>query len=258
MALQDQSTIPFELLLDYVEGLLDPAAEERIKQFLDKDEDYRTVVEGIRYYYQNQGASRSELETYLSDFQQRLVRDQVPTKTRRINPRFLNIAAAVIGLVLSVFLLRNEIFPTAAAEQLVASALETPYPNIYAANRNNQENSLRTQLGRWYNNGDYGQIIDLLEKDLAGNPTLESSDYFLLAQSHLNQPDPDYTRAAQIFQQILESQTPASLQQQTEWYLALSLYQSGATDQARNQFEAIAEQVNHYRQARAQSILEQW
>lgn len=258
MALQDQSTISFELLLDYVEGLLHPATEEKVKQFLEEDEDYRTVVEGIQYYYQSQGASRSELEAYLADFQRRLVREQVPGKTRRLNLRFLSIAAAVIGLVLSVFLLRNEIFPTATAEQLVAGALEIPYPNIYAANRSDQDNSLRTQLGRWYTRGDYGQIIDLLEGDLKNNPNLEASDYFLLAQSHLNQQKPDYARAAQIFQQIRADQAPASLKQQTEWYLALSLYQSGARNQARDQFKAIAEQTAHYRQSKAQSILEKW
>jgi len=255
MTLRDQPGISFELLLDYVEGLLDSSSQERVEQFLAQDENHRTVVEGIRYYYREYGASRAELEEYLAEFKQRLVQEHVPTQTRRLNPRLLSIAAAVLGLVLCVFLLRDRILPTGSTDQLVADALEEPYGNIYGNQRSSDTNDQRAELGRWYSRGDYQQIINQLEQN---NVKLEATDAFLLAQSYLNLAPPNFTRAAELFEGILNNNAPAALVQQTQWYLALSQYQAGKEIMARETFEEITQSENHYRQSEAQAILKKW
>lgn len=255
MTIRDQPGISFELLLDYVEGLLDASSRERVEQFLAQDENHQTVVEGIRYYYQEYGASRAELEEYLAEFKQRLVQEHIPTQTRRLSPRLLSIAAAVLGLVLCVFLLRNQILPADSTDQFVANALAEPYGNIYGNQRSNDTNDQQAELGRWYSKGDYQQIITELEQN---NTELEATDAFLLAQSYLNLDPPNFTRAAELFEDILNNNAPAALVQQTQWYLALSQYRAGKEIMARETFEKIAQSENHYRQSEARAILKKW
>lgn len=255
---EKNTSLSFDLLLDYVEGLVDPATRNRIDQFLTEDEEYRNVVAGIQYYYQQYGHDRAQLEQYLHEFQQRLIKEQVPSKTRRLNNRFLSIAAIVLGLVLTVFLLRNQLMPPLSADGLVAAALKDPYANVYSISRSQATDTLRSQISQWYDREDYQQAAASIQKIIQDNPPAEASDFFMLAQCYLNQRPPAYQQAAEVLKNLLANGVPASLRQQTQWYLAVSQYQSGEKATAKNLFSEIAGDSNHYRKESAQEILDRW
>ena len=249
--------LSFELLLDYVEGLVDADTRQHIEALLAEDEDYQNVEAGIRFYYENYGDDRRQLEQYLEQFKNQLMREQLPSKTRRLNTRFLSIAATVLGLVLAVFLLRNQL-TSQSSDRMVTAQLEPPYANLYATSRGNDTASLRNQASQAYDNQDFQAVIDELEELIEHEQTAGATDFFMLGQSYLNLESPDFGRAQELFQMVLDDNPPRSLIQQTQWYLALSQYQNGQKTAAKDGFEKIANDPSHYRQAAAQRMIKQW
>lgn len=62
----------FELLADFVDGLVDNATAKRIEAKIQEDEHTEAIVDGIRFFYENRLADREGLELYLEDFRKRL------------------------------------------------------------------------------------------------------------------------------------------------------------------------------------------
>lgn len=253
----NQENINFELLLDYVEGLLDAPTQARIEARIASDEYYAGVVEGIQFYYQEHAADREQLEKYLADFQKRLT-EQVnqPATTRRLwSPRLLSIAASVAVLALVGWMAINLLSNSANPDTLVASALDTPYPNVYTQTKGINEDSIRGQIGDLYVQGAYSEVTEVLPVFLKKTDQASAEDYFLLGLSYLYQKEKNSVAAVTALAQAQAKQPSAALAQQVDWYLAIAHYQNKDTAAAKTLFQTIAQQTDHYRKMQAAELL---
>ena len=178
----NKENINFELLLDYVEGLLDAPTQARIQAKIAEDEYYAGIVEGIQFYYVKYGADRDQLEAYLADFQARLAsKAEEPAKVRKLRPlRLLSIAASVAVLALIGWMAIGLLNDSSNPDGLVAAALETPYPNVYTLTKGVNEDSIRSKIGDLYVQGAYKEVVGVLPVFITRTDQVRVEDYFLL------------------------------------------------------------------------------
>ena len=258
MKINKQENISFELLADYVEGLLDQASMQRIDQLIDQDEYYQNIIEGIRYYYQEYGEDRSQLEQYLFDFQSRIQQKTLGGATRRrlISQRILSIAALALVLVTCFFIFQN-VFSSKNAGDLMAQALEQPYGSIYDVNKSQHTaDSIRIAVHDLYQEARYQDAATILESLSQIERTTE--DYFMLSMSYLYQNPPRYSQAVGALKQAQNQPNNEAFIGQIQWYLAISYYKDGQRSKAEELFANIAGNEGHYNQKKAQQILESW
>ncbi|GAB5551512.1 MAG: hypothetical protein Sapg2KO_11030 [Saprospiraceae bacterium] len=253
----NQENINFELLLDYAEGLLDEPTKARIEARVADDEYYAGVVQGIQFYYQEYGTDRTQLEDYLADFQKRLsAQISQPVKVRKLwSPRLLSIAASVAVVALVGWMAINLLSNTTNPDTLVASALETPYPNVYTQTKGVNEDSVRSIIGDLYVQGEYSQVTQVLPVFLEKTDQTRVEDYFLLGISCLYQSEPNPSLAVTALSKAQTMQPSAALTQQVDWYLAMAHYQNKDTAKAKVIFQKIAQQTDHYRKMQAAELL---
>ena len=90
-----------EVLIDYVEGLLSPAARERVELAAERDETIATRIAGIRTFYAEHGEDRDELERWLEPTKNTSTMTSTPRKIK-IVPMMLRVGAAA-ALLFAVF-----------------------------------------------------------------------------------------------------------------------------------------------------------
>lgn len=253
----NQENINFELLLDYVEGLLDTPTQARIEARIASDEYYAGVVQGIQFYYQEYDADREQLETYLADFQKRLTKkmDQPATPRRLWSPRLLSIAASVAVIALVGWMAINLLSNSANPDTLVAAALDTPYPNIYTQTKGINEDSIRSRIGDLYVQGAYTEVTEVMPVFLEKTQQASVEDYFLLGISYLYQEQAKPDQAVAALTKAKSLQPAASLAQQIDWYLAIAHYQNKDTAAAKTLLQTITQQPDHYRKMQAAELL---
>ncbi len=252
MAKLDTTNIPLDLLIDYVEGLLDSEATARLEQRLAEDEYHRNIVEGIQHFYTQKGQDRAALEAYLDDFQHRLS-PKAATQVRRLPRSFIAIAATLALIVTAFFLVRNS--QGASSDALLAQALSTPYPSVYDQNKSGDPQDIRASIGALYQAGDYEAVIETAQALIDQSNTANPLDYFMLGLANLYQDVPNYAAAITALNQTKAFNTGSNITQQTDWYLALSYLSAGEVENARRLLEGISADGGHYKQAEASLLL---
>lgn len=253
---QKNQHLPFDLLADYVEGLLDPERAREIQARVEKDEYYRHVVEGIKHYFATYGEDREGLEKYLQDFQQRLARRHLPQSyIRKLNSGLTRIAAALLLLLGVGWLLRGYLGGP-DTDSLISSALDTPYGNVYVLSKSENPDSIRSRIGDLYQRGQYREVSQVLEAFVQRRPEdTEIRDQLMLALAYLYQDPPRPERARDLLEEAYHQNDAAAWEQQLSWYLALARYQSGDREHALSLLARIATDSGHYQRAAAQKIL---
>lgn len=245
----DNRIVPYDLLADYVDGLLDPSATARLDERLQEDEDSRRIVEGIRLFYAKYGHDRAALESYLDEFGRRLSRPLEQVRRRR-RYRF-GVVAAAVGLLL--ILAAGLWLRPGGPDQLVVQYLEQPYPPPYTLARGEETiDPVRRQIVLAYSQKDYRSAVNQLE-ELAKVEPPAAADRLLLGLSYLYLRQPAV--AVPFFQQVLNQGDP-SLHEPAEWYLALAFAEAGRWEAARPLLARISDTAGHFRQAEAWQLLD--
>ena len=125
------SKYSFELLADYVDGLVDRELASRMEADIQEDEALQGIVDGIRWYYSKHGNDRDGLESYLDQLAEDMAGSrQESGKIRQIEkPDFslMRVAAVLVfalgGLGTLWFASRN----APSLEDLLTGYLEEPY-----------------------------------------------------------------------------------------------------------------------------------
>ncbi|GEM_PF-3444680 len=247
----------YELLADYVDGLVDDATRKRIEDELTHSEEAAMVVAGIKEYYAQRGADRDELELYLNQLAITFSELAVSPKVRklRFSPFAIRVAAVIVLLMAFVPIILWLIRPSALdSHELIAAHLEKPY-KILPHNRDQSEVvDLNHQAYEAYRKANYSQAIEYLQMVLAENPQRnpDSYDTFVLGLSYLYANE--YTLASHYLQQVIEGRHPR-FEQQAYWFLALAYFQGSEIEKSREILDKILSTQGHYKQADARILL---
>ncbi|NNE56376.1 MAG: hypothetical protein HKN32_10165 [Flavobacteriales bacterium] len=219
--MSNRSTYSTEILIDYVDGLLDPATEQRIKAALQGDEKSQAIVAGIQIFYEKEGRDRQALEEFLEAepselMQPRSQSQEKGPKVRNLTPWIVRIAVAAAVVVAGIFILgRSE-----NSMELLAQHAEEYY--ALPVTVRGEESS--DELLKAYVKKDFDTVLAIAEDVSSKNPEIQMA----VGLSALYQDD--FVRAEVEFQEL--TQGKHRLKQQAHWYLAISKLSQGQKHQA--------------------------
>lgn len=281
---QSLEHISTELLLDYIEGLLSPAARHRVELALGAQEELRVMEAGARFLFVEEGRSREEVEQWLYtslpdipiedaieaeldiDFSSRMapaavgayMREEeaiyIGSKAARATPRlWMPIAAAILFFVMGGGLAWY-LIPGVSPERLAMGYLEEPYGGSQLM-RGKSENPAWEEAMAAYYAMSYAEAEAMFEAIAAqeqSNLIIQASFYQALSQ--LYSTDPDYAAIARLLAEVQESGSEA-YEQQARWYQSLALILDGKAKDALPLLETIVADEDHFRNAQASVML---
>ncbi|GAB4413200.1 MAG: hypothetical protein OHK0039_19860 [Bacteroidia bacterium] len=236
------------LIGDYLAGDLPPGDTAAVEQRIGDDAAFARLVGQRRWQLDvMRAADRADRkarlrETYTFD---------TPARGGTTRPLWIAVAAlaaALALLVLWVYLPRD---PGPTASQLALAYLE-PFPVDHARGTGSDTLPLLDSALRLYEAADYAAALPLLQASRDARPDdLRIAMYLGDCLSLTG----DYAAAARVFGPLAARQTP--LRDAAQWHLALAHQLAGDTALAGPLLREIRGQ-NHYRQARADSLLRAW
>lgn len=247
----------YELLADYVDGLLDERARAALEVKLRTSEEARAVVAGIRYFYASEGTDRAALEQYLDAQQARMEaswnqwkQGEVPL-VRPLRRRVSWMAAAVLALLLMLGGIAWWVWESQqwTPNHLVAMHLAEPY-RLPLTLRGDAPagGDAKQRAYEAYANGAYQQAAEALQ-DL---PARTAFDDFALGLSFLYAED--YDLAAPQLEEVI-GRDPR-LEEQARWLAALARLRQGDREAARTHLAYIVRRPVHYRRKAAVQLLD--
>ena len=211
-----------ELLIDYVDGLLDPNTEQNIRQVLEKDEKSRAIVAGIHVFYEKHGQDRSKLEEFLESGKKSFSEDEISGgkpqgKVRSILPWVIRLTAAAAVIAVGIFILQ----PSPSSRELVAEFAD----EYYALPVTVRGDNLQEEIVKAYVKRDFDRVLALAaDAQLDEDPTTDMAvGLSALFEGELEQAEISLLH-------VTESRS--RLTQQANWYLALTYIKAGKKHQA--------------------------
>lgn len=257
-----------ELLIDYLEGLLDSATHHRIEAYLRENEYEKERFDGLRQLYKEYNGDREKVLDYLEQarsksfaaFQARRgksiptidlpsqAQEESSTATQPLYRKWLplSIAASLIVLVAAYFLFYSGSSPT----ELATTWSQEPYPAPEVL-----RSSSAALIESWveaYEDRRFADAAQLLEAELTKSTPPKAGEYFFAGITYLQPPSPDLDKAIQYLK--LAQQTDPAYEEQARWYLALTYLQNKQPKEARTLLEEIVS-TQSYQNARAEQLL---
>lgn len=238
-----------ELLIDYVDGLLDPATEVRVRSILERDEEARGILSGIHHYYEQHGKDREGLEHFLAmhaedvpSFGEENSAAESSTKVRSIGSVAWKLVAvaAMIALIATVWTNMDQ----PSHGELIAMHSQ----EVYEFPAQTRGDDGFAQLFSLFEAGNYQGVIDL-ESSVQLEDT-QSMERLVIALSyfHLKQWD-----SAEAKLRACRAEDSRFVQHAT-WHLALTLGQKGSWNEAKPLLKELVE-AQGYKQKEAEELL---
>lgn len=245
----------FKLLADYVDQKLDAATTKEIQNLLTKSEVASSIVEGIKFFYQQKDATRTELEQYLNDLQlthEVQLHQPIPTDTitKKQKPKTTILLTywGTIAATLCIFLIGFIIINSSATQPLPALAenhLEKyPAPNeTYRGQEINIQQEWKTAI-RAYKNDQYTSAIVVLEKIIAvqkaQHPTTELPDkyHFYLGLCYLYQKEANPQKAIENLS-LIAKKSYSDYHEQANWFLGLAYLTNNQLKEAKKYIKTL-------------------
>lgn len=248
--------VSVELLMDYVEGLLDKETSDLLSVKIAENEELASVVEGIRFFYKKKGTDRTALEQYLYALSKNLpdwleTTYKVPVR-KKIPQRYLlyRIAAAIAVFVTVGMLLYITVSRSTPGDELVAEELSIPYsaPLMVRGDHLDMDKHWMNAVDA-YKKSDFMVAATFLADILKKEPdNYYASFYMGLCYLY----EADAARAIPYFKAAVDPES--RIQEQAQWYLALALYANGEREECRKILRGIV-QESEYRHQRANELL---
>ncbi len=238
----------YDLIRDYLHGLVDQRTARDLGELIEKDETARSIAQGIIFLEKN-FRNEQEVDEYLLNFRVRQEALIAKLNARPPGlPLWLKIAASVLIVTAAALLVRlNATSPDVLA--LVADELADPYPVSGIVRGDVVKGSFEMGLDQ-YAAGNYALALQHFNQSaVASDP---ATLYFYKGLSCLYTGKP--AEAAKLFDSgvIAESRYV----QQARWNRALALIQSGEFDDARTVLSEIIAIDGHYKHQEAEAMLD--
>ncbi len=251
---EHHNDLSFELILDYVEGLLSESNAEIIKARINESEEYWYILEGVKYYYEHISNDRDELEKYMAQLWGNLEKTpEAPTpklKSLKIG-KYWMIAATVSIFIVSMVLIIHQKMKPLTNHKIVENYLEIyEAPVIERGMDGNNITELWNKAIIAYKNSEFlvaQKIFEKIEQSDERNYT--SKFYLALCYLYQNKP----LMAIPLFEKLQTS--PTRYRQQALWYLSLSHIKNRNYEQAKRLLQIIITNRNHYQHDKANNLI---
>ncbi len=245
-----------ELLLDYLDGILDEDSTRQIEYAIDESDELKSIVEGIRVYYEEEGKDRAKLEVYADQirgkFYSSTTNDSEHNSGFQKTPAFWFRTAAAIGLFLiaGTVLLYNTL--SIDVEQLVSHHIQDHYDAPLTFRGDNDPNQLMwSDIVDSYLKKDFELSLVKLEK-LPDYDDRRLPVDFYTGLCNLYKKGANYEKAIESLKLVSDSEH--RLNEKAEWYLALAYYQNSEEVKAKALLQKITEK-NFYKRKEAKKLL---
>lgn len=231
----------YELIKDYLEGLLDSKTAEAVQQLIKADETAKSIALGILTLDEKFQGNEQEFDTYIDGL---LQSQQQVIDTHQIAQKsipWIKIAAAV--LLIAVVGIASYRYLQPNLLELVNQEISTPYPNTPTFR------SSSTDLDKGYTaylKGNYHEASVLLSRF----DNTESLFFNGLCQLYLGNSQ----RAVELFNKA--DLTTTRYEEQGAWYTTLAYVKINEIDSAKIILLKISASQNHFKKDKAELLLE--
>jgi tetratricopeptide (TPR) repeat protein len=242
----------YELIHDYLHGLLDSNTSKEMGELIKNDETARSIAEGIIRMEKEFSGDEVALDAYLENFQQKqlaLVGQSKETKPI-IKTAWFRMAASLL-LLISVSAVVRMMIATPDLQTLVNQELSQPYP-LSQLVRGDGDESAKEKAFQLYAQADFANASIYFEQaatDEKDNATI--SFYNGLSYLYAGK----FEKAIALFASDVMKASRYS--QQATWYWALALLKSGNKDAATEKIKAISKDKQNFKYAEALQMLKQ-
>ncbi|WP_299553070.1 hypothetical protein [Seonamhaeicola sp.] len=243
-----------ELLIDYVDGILDAEMNAKIAHHLEQSDASKNIVDGIRFYYETYGADRKGLENYLQEtkdsvFSKLDIPEDQPAslkKTRTLRYYIPRIAAAVLLLMIPVFIF---VYQGKSSALLIDDYLSVPYDKPPVMRGDFDQNmALWNKVAFQYESQNYREAIQVLDSLIRQNETRSMAHFYTgLCYLYLETPAP--YKAILHLQKAIDTESP--FMEQGLWYLSLAYFKAEEKDLGKKTLKRI----EGYKYEEAQNLM---
>lgn len=231
----------YELIEDYLNGLLSEEASKKISALIETDALARDIANGI-LLLKNKFKTDEATEEYLNE--RLAIQNNLITQNNRKSLSWLKVAATIVLVLVSGLVIYN-ITANQNGQELVAQALEVPYPMI-AVSRGDDTNDDLNEAISAYESRNFAKAAASYAK-LEQSTTIK----FYLGLSYLYNDNFDEAIAKLSDRALQESR----FSDQCEWYLALAYFKAGEAQKSKAILHGIANNDKHYVNQEARDLL---
>lgn len=236
-----ESKYNYELIRDYLHGVVDQATASRIRDLIRNDEVARSIAAGILQLEHEFNGDDDQIDSYIETLRQKqlkLIAEQ--GKTRTMSRGWIRIAAAIAIIAVAAPVLWLTLFQN---NSVLTEELREPYPLTV-----DRGASDKVEGYGFYLNGEYKKATTSFNQ-----VTDDVTATFYNGLSHLYLGD--YTRAVEL---LSSGSLPASrYRQQAEWFRTLALIKAGKKEDAKAALQLIIQNPSHYKSSAALRLLEE-
>ncbi|MEO9870481.1 tetratricopeptide repeat protein [Ekhidna sp.] len=230
----------YELIEDYLDGILDSQTMNELRHLLATDESAREIAKGI-LIMKNHFKNDQEIESYLDEILSR--RQKVINKhVRKKKLGLLHIAASLTAFVLLSLAVYQ--FSKPSIEGILNNHLSDQYKISTTLRNSNYTNHFDKTLSA-YRSKNYQEVIERLN-----NPHT-AKEVFLKGLSFLYSGE--YQLAIKEFER--ESLINSRFEEQARWYLSVAYLKVREWDKAKKVLLVIVEFPSHYKKKESQKLL---
>lgn len=249
-----ESRYNYDLIRDYLHGLVDRKTALEIGELIRTDEIARDMAEGILLLDKEFNENDQDIEVYLESFRQAQLQ-KISTQTNFIGERnqkfpWLRVAAAATLLVVAGIFAIQWMNDKPDLMTLIDQDLSQPYPvsNIFRGPSNESNYARAFEL---YQNKNYTQASLYFEKAAQTETDLATITFYNGLSSLYSGHYPNAIK-------LLRSKTVSASRysQQAQWYLALTHLKSDQTKEGMEILNRIANSSTHYKRDEAVRFLE--
>jgi hypothetical protein len=226
----------YDLIRDYLHGIVDRETARRIRELIRTDEVARDIAAGILRLEHEFNGNEEEIEAYIEKLREKQLSLIAP---RRVYSGWMKMAAAI----LLVALVSAVVWLTVWRGDVLTEELSEPYP-LSAIVRDPEELNPGFEF---YRKGKYKSAIAAFE-----NSSDDANILFYKGLSHLYAGE--YDQAAGI----LGSLEASRYREQAEWFCALALMKAGRKDEARKMLKEIGGDEKRYKSKEAVQLLDEF
>jgi hypothetical protein len=226
--MKEEQQYTYELLIDYVDGLLGSESTARVENIVKNDEEAQAIVEGIRTFYDTHGKDRDALEKWLDKGKNKEIMSTKETKVRKLSvwPK-IAIAVAAAAIILFAYIGMQDSRHSVACDY-AALPVEVEFET-----RSNDELS---KVKAAFDNQDFEKVLVLAEGEFEDSIQLD----FMIGVSFFKTAD--YPMAVAMLDGLEETR----LAEYSLWYTALSYAMTEQNDRAERAMNTVVETKGKY------------
>lgn len=233
-----KSKYDYEIIRDYLHGLVDQDTARRIRDLIRNDDIARSIAAGILQLEHEFDGDEQQIETYIEELRERHLKLIARPQGKQASFGWMKLAAAILIILVAGAVIWLTLFNRSVLEK----ELSQPYA-LTAIDRGSGDVNAGFEF---YLKGDYSNAIKAFG-DVAG----DASVTFYKGLSYLYSGD--YENAVTV----LGSLDGSRYKEQAAWFGAIALVKAGKVDEAREELRRINRAGDQFKSEDAGQLLDE-